>query len=463
MNKKDLEKAVKYIGSWLPFRFRRTEIPGMVVAIAHKDKIIFKGAYGYANIETKEKMTTNHVFRIASHSKTFTATAIMQLQEKGKLRIDDYAAGYLPWLNKHSDKRFHKITIRQLLSHGAGIIRDGNNADYWQLLRKFPNEDEFKKETLEAKLIIDNNIKLKYSNYGYTLLGMVVAAVSKQPYNDYVQKNIVDVLGLKNTVPEINTDIRKNLATGYSRKDLDKRLPIAGADTRAMSSATGFCSTAEDMCIYFSAHNPQSNKLLDPESKKEMQRTQWKVENDENPKGYYGLGLTLDNINNNHLIGHGGGFPGYITKSFYDTKNDIAVIVLTNAIDGGAGAIAKGIYGVINKFDSKEEKPKQEFSKFEGRFMDLWNLIDIATVGNKIYAGYPNSWTPFKDAEELEYVDDQTLKVIKANSYSAESELVKYIFDAKNNIIKVVYNGVSVFPEDQYLKSIKTKKEITLK
>lgn len=463
MNKKDLEKAVKYIGSWLPFRFGRVEIPGMVVGIAHKGKIIFKGAYGYANLETKEKMTANHVFRIASLSKTFTATAIMQLQEQGKLRIDDYISDYLPWLKGHNDKRFQKISIRQLLSHGAGIIRDGNNADYWQLLREFPNEDEFIKEILQAKLIIDNNIKLKYSNYGYTLLGMVVAAVAKQPYNGYVQKNIVDVLGLKNTAPEISTNIRKSLATGYSRKDLNKRLPIASADTRAMSSATGFCSTAEDMCVYFSAHNPQSRKLLGPESKKEMRRIQWRVENNEKPEEYYGLGLEVDYIDGNHLIGHGGGFPGYITKSFYDTKNDVVIVVLTNAIDGGAGAIAKGIYGVINKFDSKMEKPKQEFSKFEGRFMDLWNLIDVVSVGNKIYAGYPNSWTPFKGAEELEYVDDKTLKVVKANSYSAESELVKYIFDAKNNITKVIYNGVSVFPEDQYLKSIKSKKEITLK
>lgn len=121
-------------------------------------------AYGYADLEKKTKLTPQHIFRIASHSKTFTATALMQLQEQGKLRIDDYVIDYLPWLKGHKDKRWQKITIRQLMSHGAGVIRDGLNADYWQLERPFPAQEELKGEILEADIDIDNNTKLKYSN-----------------------------------------------------------------------------------------------------------------------------------------------------------------------------------------------------------------------------------------------------------------------------------------------------------
>lgn len=82
-----------------------------MVAIVHRGIIIFNEAYGYANLENKEKLTINHIFRIASHSKTFTATAVMQLQEKGQLRIDDYVVDYLEWLKEHSDKRWQKLRL----------------------------------------------------------------------------------------------------------------------------------------------------------------------------------------------------------------------------------------------------------------------------------------------------------------------------------------------------------------
>jgi len=82
MNERTLQKSVAVIGSWLEFRYGRLEIPGFVVAIAPKGNIVFKNAYGFANLEKQEKLTTDHIFRIASHSKTFTATAIMQLQQK---------------------------------------------------------------------------------------------------------------------------------------------------------------------------------------------------------------------------------------------------------------------------------------------------------------------------------------------------------------------------------------------
>ena len=92
MKKQTLDRSVDYIKSWLTFRYEREEVPGFVVAIAHKGQIIMNEAYGYADLEKKAKLTTNHIFRIASHSKTFTATALMQLQEQGKIRIDDYVA-----------------------------------------------------------------------------------------------------------------------------------------------------------------------------------------------------------------------------------------------------------------------------------------------------------------------------------------------------------------------------------
>src|ERR1039457_945025 len=200
----------------------------------------------------------------------------MLLAEEGKLRIDDCVIDYLPWLKKHSDKRWSKVTIRQLMSHGAGVIRDGLEEDYWQLEQPFPDTKRFQQEIMETKLVIDNNVRLKYSNYGYSLLGFVIEAVSGQPYNDFVTARIVKLLRLKSTGPEYTKSIENRLVTGYSRQEFNKkRLPIAQINTHSMSPATGFYSTAEDLCAYFTAHMVGSGMLIDDESKKEMQKVQW--------------------------------------------------------------------------------------------------------------------------------------------------------------------------------------------
>jgi D-alanyl-D-alanine carboxypeptidase len=455
MNKAALDHSVKFMKSWLEFRAEREEVPGLVVAIAHKGEVIMNEAYGYADLEKKVRLTPGHIFRIASHSKTFTATALMQLQEQGKLRIDDYVVEYLPWLREHSDKKWQKITLRQLMSHGAGVIRDGLDADYWQLERPFPNQDELKKEVLEADVVISNNTKLKYSNFGYSLLGMVIESASGQTYNDYVTEHIVDALDLKNTGPEYKHEIDSKLVTGYTRLESGrKRLPIAHANTESMAAATGFYATAEDLCAYFTAQFVGSDELLDDESKKEMQRVQWHAytpgqDNHED----YGLGLQLDYLNNRTTIGHSGGFPGHITKSIADPKDELVVVVLTNFLGGPATMIAKSIFNIIDYFqdNTPSGKPSHDMSKLEGRYMNLWSMTDIVATGDKVVATYPDTWQPLNFPEVLEYVDDETLKVASTDSFYSEGELVKFVFK-DDKVQKVIYNGMTMWSADEWRK-----------
>ena len=454
MNKPAFEHSLKFITSWLKFRYDRTKVPGYAVAVSHKGKLVLSQAYGFANLENSAKLTTQHLFRIASHSKTFTATALMQLAEKNKLRIDDYAADYLPWLGQHKDKRFQKITIRQLMSHGAGVIRDGLNSDYWQLERPFPDAKQLQSEILEAELVIDGNLKLKYSNFGYSLLGLIVEAVSGMPYNTYVTEHIVKKLGLQNTGPEYTAEIKDKLVTGYSRRDVNKtRLPISHVDTKAMASATGFYSTAEDLCVYFTAQMVGSKKLLSDESKKEMQRIQWHAA-DRGDGGHedYGLGFDIEFVGKRRTIGHGGGFPGHITKSMFDPENELVVVVLTNCIDGPAAPMAKGIYGIIDYYQKNTPvaAPKHDLKKIEGRYINLWGITDIVVTGDKVVAANPDSWHTLTSPEELEYVNETTFKVKDTGSFGAEGEFVKFNFKS-GKVETVNYTGATMWPEEVWL------------
>jgi CubicO group peptidase (beta-lactamase class C family) len=449
MNTHALDKSLQFIDSWLQLRCDQEEFPGFAVAVAHKGKLVFNQAYGYADLEHKTELTPAHMFRIASQSKTFTATALMQLQEAGKLRIDDYAVQYLPWLGKHTDKRWQNVTLRQLMSHGAGMIRDGVDGDFWQLERPFPDVAELQQAVLQADLVLENNTKLKYSNFGYSLLGMVVETVSGQPYNEYVSEHVVRALGLKNTIPEYTPELDSKLATGYTRRDRKTRLPIAHVNTEAMAAATGFCANAADLCTYFSAHMVGSGKLLSDESKKEMQRLQYLAYT---PGGTsregYGLGLNIGRTGERHTLGHGGGFPGFITKSNFDPKDELAVVALTNSQDGPATMIVNAVYAIIDYFQkhAASGRPKHDMSRLEGRYYNIESIIHIVATGDKAAVMFPNSWTPFRYVEELEYVDDTTLRLGEIDSYGSEGELVS--FALKNGAVETVcYNAVTMWPE----------------
>ncbi len=440
--KKIPQHTIDFIDSWLELRYKWENIPGFTVAIAKDGKILFNKSYGLADVEKKEALTTDHIFHIASHSKTFTATAIMQLQEKEKLRIDDAVVQHLPWLAKHTDKRWKHVTIRQLLSHSAGVTRDGLDSDYWQLLHNFPNEDTLKSEVLRANLVVEPNTQMKYSNYGFSLLGMVIEAASGQTYHEYITEHIIRVLGLENTYTEYNPSL--HMAAGYTKERVDKTRQKVPAEiiTHAMASATGICSTTADLCRYFAAHKIGSGELLSDESKKEMQRSAWQVPHTNQPE-YYGLGLEHNKNGTHHTIGHGGGFPGHISQSTMNPKSGITIIAFMNC-NGWIAGMMQGLASIIETFD--EAEPKPEYLKYEERFTDLWSTSQVVVVGDSLVRIDPNSWWPFSYKEKLNVVSDDLLKISEANGYLSDGELIQYIRDSDGKIEKIVDSGATALP-----------------
>jgi CubicO group peptidase (beta-lactamase class C family) len=465
MKTDNLNESLAFIENWLDLRYRRETLPGYSVTISHKGGLVFKKAYGYANLEKKEKLKPEHIFRCASHSKTFTAIAIMQLFEDKKLRLDDPVVDHLGWLKKHQDSRLANITIRQLLSHGGGVIRDGLESDFWQLAYAFPDSTQLKKSVLAADLPIDNNVQMKYSNFGFSLLGMIIEACSGISYNDFIEKNIVSALALKNTGTDYSSTIEKTLVSGYTRADVDgKRLPIAHISVNAMSSATGFYSTGEDLCKLYDSLILGSGKLLNDESKKEMQRTHWQVKN-VNARREYGLGLTIEYVGQTRFFGHFGAFPGERTATMCDPNEQLVVSFLANSIDAEAMPKCKSVHSVLKYFreNSTDVPAKCDLSKFQGRYMNLWAITEIVVVGDKILAIDPDTWQPFDDdVDELEYIDEQTLRISKAISYSAVGEPVEFNFDDFGKVASISYNG-TMWPEAKYLEMVAKQKRIELK
>lgn len=449
LNPDKLQAAINYIDTWLEFNFDNSRIPAIQVAIQYGDKLVYSRPFGHANLKTKTKLTKDHIFRIASHSKTFTSTAIMQLVESGKLNLDDKVSQHVSWFKSAKDERISQVTVRQLLNHTAGIIRDGTDADFWQVLRPFPDDKELKEFVADSKLIYDADEQFKYSNFAFGYLGAVVEAVSGMSYRDYVTKNIVERLGLQSTGPDLDDKAKAKLANGYGIELFNKsRRLYDHIDTRALSSATGFYSNAEDVCRYFAAHFLGNDTLLSDQSKRQMQHGYWKAVKDER----YGLGLVNYKKKGWTIYGHSGGFPGFITNTQFDAKRKLVVSVLTNANGSPAKKVCSSLINIIDTFQQDTDNIKTkvtDHNRFAGRFYSTWGPTDIVVVGKKLFGIDLTGWTEFEDAEELTVLDANTLKIEKANNYSSPGETVIFDFDNDGKAKSIVYSGSTMLPYEQ--------------
>lgn len=439
-----LREGVAYADQWLAHQLQVQRTPGVAVAIRHRDELLLSRAYGFANLEEQIPLTPQHIFRVASHSKTFTATAIMQLVEAGTLRLDDPIGQFIPWLQ--SKENLARLTIRQLLNHAGGVIRDGIEADYWELEEPFPDAGRLRYLVEEVVEVLPPSETFKYSNIGYSLLGLVIEAASGMPYNEYVRRHIVDRLGLTSTGPETDAAVRGRLATGYTKPHSGiPRRPLSDVETGAMSAATGFYSTAEDLTRYASAHFFGNEELLSDTSKREMQQPYYAIEHGDGER--YGLGFESATVGERRLVGHSGGFPGHATRTWFDPRDSLAVVVLTNETGGPAATLAGTIVKIIDyALKQPPRDPGRSYERYAGRFVNLSGVSDVAHFGNTLVGLGPDSLDPTKYATLLTVEDDNTLRMTQTNGYGSQGETVRYTRNEQGDVVKIVSGGISSYP-----------------
>jgi CubicO group peptidase (beta-lactamase class C family) len=435
-----LAEALAYYETYLAFRQRYRRVPGVQAAVLHGSDVVLSAAFGHADVENDVPLTTRHLFRIASHSKTFTGTAVMQLVEQQRLRLDDTAGQWVPSLVT-GGSRLASVTVRDLLSHSGGIFRDSDDGDFWQLDGGFPDRERLMDALANPDAaVVPPNERFKYSNIGYGLLGLIIETVTGEDYNSHVRSAVVERLGLADLGPELDPARLGDYAVGYSAHAYsDDRAPIEHVDTRALAPATGFYATATDLVRYFAAHFHGDERLLSDASKRIMQHPVWDTET---PDRRYALGLAVQKVGERELIGHGGGYPGHITASLADPKARIAVSVLTNAIDGPADEMMKAAYRLIDFAGEKsgaKPRPDDEVdrSRFTGRFASLWGVSDIAVLGGRLYRLHPTLPDPTEDAAELEVIGDDSLRIAGGSGFGSYGETIRYAFGPDGTVTSI--------------------------
>lgn len=304
--------------------------PGATALIAKDGKVIYRKAFGKANLELNVAMKPENVFELGSITKQFTAVAILMLMQQGKLSLEDDLTKYLPDYPMHGKK----ISIHQLLNHTSGIKSYTNMPEFIKMARTDMSPTElinvFKNEPMD----FEPGAQWRYNNSGYILLGYIIEKASGQTYADFIEQHIFKKLGMKHSYYGSQSNIIPNRASGYQPKEKG----FANADYLSLTlpyAAGSLMSTIDDMLLWSQAiHN---NTLITKENK---QKAFTNYTDNKGKPVYYGYGWQTDEINGTPTIEHGGGIFGYSTMGVYEPAQNVYVIVLTNTSGSSPGDVA---------------------------------------------------------------------------------------------------------------------------
>jgi CubicO group peptidase (beta-lactamase class C family) len=297
---------------------RLTGTPSAVIGIVEDGRIVYRKAYGLRDLERRIAATIGTHYEIGSITKQFTAAAILQLQEAGKLDIDDKLSKYLP-----DAPHAGEVTLRQLLSHTSGLPEYLDGPDIESAATKPAAFAQLMTRVAGKPLDFTPGTNMVYNNTGYILLGRVIEIVSRQSYRDYVRKRLLERAGMAQTYTVADEAHLSNMAVGYRHANgkLERAQPIH--ETWGWS-AGDLVSTLDDLETWNRALT--QGKIVSSASYSAM-TTPAKIGDSESD---YGLGLFVDSLQDQPRIGHTGGSFGFTAANEFFPKQNVRIIAFTN-------------------------------------------------------------------------------------------------------------------------------------
>jgi D-alanyl-D-alanine carboxypeptidase len=308
--------------------------PGAVVYVRDA-KGTRAGAAGYANLRTKERLGAGHVFRVGSITKTFVATAVLQLESEGVLRLDESLERWLPGLVPNGEW----ITLRQLLNHTSGVYNYTEDAAFSRAIKRNPRAvwtpEALVRFATPHPPVFAPGQGWSYSNTGYVLLGLVVEKATGRTLRDELRLRILEPLELSRTNLPTGAALAAPFAHGYLPRG-NGLLPtprgrpadITGWNPSSAWAAGALVSTAADLARFYAAL--LGGRLLAPAQLRELKTTVWVTGGSEE----YGLGIWHRPIACGTAWGHGGAVPGYRTLAFSSDDGSRQALVLLNTSIG---------------------------------------------------------------------------------------------------------------------------------
>jgi CubicO group peptidase (beta-lactamase class C family) len=302
--------------------------PGAAVLVAQNGKIVFQSGYGSADRKNYKRITTETKFRIGSITKQFTASAILLLQEQGKLRVEDRLSKFIP-----DYPRGGEVTLHHLLTHTSGIHNYTSKPKFWETVTDYRTPEEMIEFFKHDPYDFNPGERWSYSNSGYFLLGYIVEKVSGQSYSDFLKNQIFTPLAMHNSGIH-GTELLTEEALGYSYKN-NKVEKALNWDMSASYAAGAIYSTVTDLYLWNEA--VFNSKVLNTTS---LKAAFTPVPQDGRKPGDnlqdtleegYGYGWVIYKHRGLKVIGHSGGLHGFQSHISRYPDENLTIVVLANA------------------------------------------------------------------------------------------------------------------------------------
>jgi len=432
----EVAAAFQVLDSWIKATVANREQPGLSIGVVYDQELIWAKGYGFANLEKKIPATPTTVYRIASISKLFTSTAILQLRDAGKLQLDDPVVKHLPWFKiKYAQPDGPTITIRHLLTHTSGLPREAVGVDWNDL--KFPQRDQMMTHMAEQETVYAGETQWKYSNLALSLAGEIVTTVSGEPWAQYVETHILQPLGMQSTrtLPLADTP---NLTTGYGRRVPGRPREVEPfVDIAAERPAGNLASNVEDLAKFVSLQlrdKPAGgSQVLKGSTLKEMHRVHWLWPD---WKGGWGLGFRVRRVGDQNHIGHGGSLPGNRTDIDIIPAKKLGVIVLTNANDGDPLKYTDQAFHLLEPAITKataptsDKKPDPSWEKYVGTYTWKDSDIQILILNGELTMIVPESDGLWESRIMLKPLGERSFRMTPVGStYAAIGEVLTFEID----------------------------------
>lgn len=326
--KRVADKGIMEVESYLQSLVDTGGIPGIAIAIADSNGLIYSNAFGVTNIETKKKIQPFHTFHAASISKTFTTTAIMQLHERGKIDINNTVVTYLPYF-RMDDDRFKLITIKQILNHTSGMA-DVENYEWEKNLTEDSAVEKFVRSLANQRLISDPGKEFHYSSMAFDVLGGVIAKVSGSTFEDYIRKNILTPLEMKESsfyYPEVKLANRTTPHVGKPAR-VSSVYPYNRMHVASGTLNTNVLELSHWAAACLNGGQYRNKRIISETTLSQLFTPTFRAFDSNNLQ--VGLGWMILTENNTSSYIHLGHDVGYVSSIELLPKNGIGIIILIN-------------------------------------------------------------------------------------------------------------------------------------
>ena len=430
--------------------------PGYAYGIVVDGELLYKGAEGYANLEEKIPATTSSMFRVASMSKSFTSLAILHLRDAGKLKLDDPVEMYIPALKGQGlTNDAPAITIRHLMSHSAGFPEDNPWGD-----RQLADSEKDLTDLISGKLSFSNvaGTEYEYSNLGFAMLGYIIHKASGLSYDVYIQKNILNPLGMDATTYEYTIIPKDKFAFGYRyinniwRKEAPLKDGIYGAMGGMITSIDMFGKYVAMHEAAWPERNEKESLPVKRSSIREMHQPARFISLNPSyrfPSGKklaltgsytYGLRWTID-AENKKNIGHSGGLPGFGSNWQFLPDYGVGVILFANVTYAPTTQINTAVMDTLVQLAKLQPRQTSVSPILAKRQQELIKIIPNWENTGVIFAenffdDYPIDMLKAESANLFKEVGP----IEKVNNMIAENQLRGYcIIECKNGKLKLTF------------------------